>query len=272
MAPSLPALRRERAHRDAILRRSRLLLPLCFAYVVARALRTQPGPGLHGAALGISLALGGLAVGATGLIVTYQAPVRVRQAFLAVMFISSAALVWLQSAGPAIFGMLASVAVAARLVRGVRGAALVGAAIVFLGVAHEFSGAHRNGSPILLAWLGVVAVYTAVSAARRAREGDDQLLVELERTRDAQVREAALAERQRLAREMHDVLAHSLSGLALQLEVARLLATESPADPRLGQAIDRAHHLARTGLEEARRTIGTLRGDELPGPDDWRSW
>ena len=57
------------------------------------------------------------------------------------------------------------------------------------------------------------------------------------RAQDAEVRAAALAERQRLAREMHDVLAHSLSGLALQLEGARLLAIEDSADA----AADRRH-------------------------------
>ncbi len=75
-----------------------------------------------------------------------------------------------------------------------------------------------------------------------------------------------LAERQRLAREMHDVLAHSLSGLALQLEGARLRASRHD-DPDLVEALERAHHLARSGIEEARRAIGMLRDDELPGPE-----
>lgn len=72
---------------------------------------------------------------------------------------------------------------------------------------------------------------------------------------------------QRLAREMHDVLAHSLSGLMLQLEAARMLTAGDPGDPRLPGAIDRAHHLAGSGLDEAQRAIGMLRGDELPGPE-----
>ena len=87
------------------------------------------------------------------------------------------------------------------------------------------------------------------------------------KNRGAELRAAALAERQRLARDMHDVLAHSLSGLLLQLEGARLLALSDPADDRLAGTIDRAHELAKSGLEEARRAIGMLRDDELPGPD-----
>jgi signal transduction histidine kinase len=169
-----------------------------------------------------------------------------------------------------IFGVISSVAVAARLAKGFRGAAIVASAAVIVGLVYEFSGRHRPGSPVLLAWLGLIAVYTAVSSARRIREGDAQaerLLIELEQTRAAQVRAAALAERQRLAREMHDVLAHSLSGLVLQLEGARLLAARSAGDPQLSGAIDKAHQLARTGLQEARRAIGMLRNDELPGPE-----
>jgi signal transduction histidine kinase len=66
---------------------------------------------------------------------------------------------------------------------------------------------------------------------------------------------------------MHDVLAHSLSGLMLQLEGARMLSTQPDAGGRLPPALDRAHHLARAGLDEARRAIAALRDEHLPGPD-----
>jgi signal transduction histidine kinase len=76
-----------------------------------------------------------------------------------------------------------------------------------------------------------------------------------------------LRERQHLAREMHDVLAHSLSALAMQLEGARLLARRTGADASVVEAVERSHHLARGGLEEARGAIEALRGGDMPGPD-----
>jgi signal transduction histidine kinase len=66
---------------------------------------------------------------------------------------------------------------------------------------------------------------------------------------------------------MHDVLAHSLSALALKLESTRMLAADRNIDHEVTQAIDQAHQLAASGLQEARRAIATARGDELPGPD-----
>ncbi|HET6865597.1 MAG TPA: histidine kinase, partial [Solirubrobacteraceae bacterium] len=90
---------------------------------------------------------------------------------------------------------------------------------------------------------------------------------ELEASREAEARAAAAAERGRLSREMHDVLAHSLSALALQLETTRLLARSRGVDEDVTQAVDRAHHLAASGLDEARRAIAAERGDELPGPE-----
>lgn len=93
-----------------------------------------------------------------------------------------------------------------------------------------------------------------------------ELLAQEAATRAAQEEAAALAERGRLARELHDVLAHTLSGLAVRLEGARLLARHTGADPRLLHQIDGAHELARDGMIEARQVVATLRGDPLPGP------
>jgi signal transduction histidine kinase len=104
-------------------------------------------------------------------------------------------------------------------------------------------------------------------ASRRGLERAQATVAELEATREAHAQAAALRERARLAREMHDVLAHSLSALTVQLEGARLLASSRGADPELTDAIERGHGLARAGLEEARRAIEALRGGDMPGPD-----
>lgn len=127
-------------------------------------------------------------------------------------------------------------------------------------------------SPVNLAFtaLGLAFGYVASASIRRVREERERaetLLAELVRTRDAQVEAAALGERARIAREIHDVLAHTLSALAVQLEGTRLLLEQRPGDPAAAVAVERAHRLAREGLDETRRAVGALRGDNVPGPD-----
>src|SRR5206468_7482136 len=63
------------------------------------------------------------------------------------------------------------------------------------------------------------------------------------------------------------VLAHTLSGLVLNLEGARLLAERGDDGAGVAEAIGRSQRLAKMGFEEARRAIGMLRGDALPGPE-----
>ncbi|GAA3507865.1 signal transduction histidine kinase [Streptosporangium album] len=87
-------------------------------------------------------------------------------------------------------------------------------------------------------------------------------------TRKAEERGAVLAERARIAREIHDILAHSLSAQIVHLEGARLLLRADRAD-RAEEALDRverARDLAKTGLEEARRAVSALREDSPPLP------
>jgi signal transduction histidine kinase len=110
---------------------------------------------------------------------------------------------------------------------------------------------------------GIIPWFFAMRLLRYVSDQRD----ELKASREAEARAAAAAERGRLSREMHDVLAHSLSALALQLETTRLLARSRGVDAEVTQAVDRAHHLAASGLDEARRAIATERGDELPGPE-----
>ncbi|MDJ0952124.1 MAG: sensor histidine kinase [Acidimicrobiia bacterium] len=72
---------------------------------------------------------------------------------------------------------------------------------------------------------------------------------------------ATSRERNRLARELHDTLAHSLSGIAVQLEAVKTLWDEDPTQART--MLDQALRDARSGLGEARRAIQTLRASPL---------
>lgn len=96
----------------------------------------------------------------------------------------------------------------------------------------------------------------------------DGLLLELEASREAERRSAALSERASIAREMHDVLAHSLSGLVLQLDGARLLSRRLGSDPELQRIIEDTLQLAREGMHEARQAVWALRGSASFGPEE----
>ncbi|MCG5213679.1 histidine kinase [Streptosporangium soli] len=81
---------------------------------------------------------------------------------------------------------------------------------------------------------------------------------------EAQAREAVHAERSRLAREIHDILAHSQSAQIVHLEGARLLLERGEDPAGALTRVNLAVRLARAGLEETRRALDTLRGQELP--------
>jgi signal transduction histidine kinase len=276
---TLASLRRTGAQHDAGKRRLLLRFPALLAvFVLAAACRAHPGPGVTGRGLVVSVAAGGYIVGVAGSLIllggrstpdTIGRPggTRLAVTVAALVLASSVALLGAQPRGPGAFGAFAGVLLLARLWPR-RIALLVPLrAFAVLAVIVGLSGQGPGGLTVLAALAGC---YSLAVLAVRLREADDQagaLLVELEQSRAAEARAAGLAERQRLAREMRDVPARSLSGLLLQLEGARMLAAGSPADPRIPEAIDRAHHLGRTGLAEARRAIGMLRDDDLPGPD-----
>jgi len=284
-APTLAALREVRARRVAALRRRSA--PIGAAVVVILAIsiaRSHPRPGLHGTPLVITvvaccflvslLALIRLVGGALSRVPARPVMPRVQPHLMAVLVASSVTLEWLQSSGTGTVGLYAAVAVGARTYPRRVSAVMFGACLAYF-LALALTGevvwnGDRNGRPGLTDVVAIIAVYLMsllVGRIRAQEDQEEQLLTELEEGRAAELRAATLAERQRLTREMHDVLAHSLSGLVVQLEGARMLAASAPGDARLPEAVDRAHRLAKSGLDEARLAIGMLRDDELPGPD-----
>lgn len=238
---------------------------------------TRPRAGLHGESLGLTLALAGFVVGILGArhtMLIRPAPWRWWMPFLTVLLVSSATLVWLKPGGLGGIGVLGGLAlvVMSRAIPNRIGIAALAALCLAALLAAALTGKEVDNSR----WLGMATSVLPLLLysffllwfwwTRQHREQLEDLLVKLEQSREGELRAVALAERQRLARDMHDVLAHTLSGLTLQLEGVRLLATSS-GDERLATAVDRAHQLAKSGLAEARQAISMLRGDELPGPD-----
>ncbi|HEY2441319.1 MAG TPA: histidine kinase [Solirubrobacteraceae bacterium] len=125
-----------------------------------------------------------------------------------------------------------------------------------------------NGSALgLLAYsLGFAAATLAGANARQAAARAEQaelLLAQTQRSHEEQLRAARLEESTRIAREIHDVLAHALAGLTIQLEATSALVDQG-ADPATIRArLDRAHALAREGLRETRRAVGALRSEPI---------
>ncbi|GAB2995343.1 histidine kinase [Amycolatopsis acidiphila] len=89
---------------------------------------------------------------------------------------------------------------------------------------------------------------------------------EAHRAKASEAREAALVERGRIAREIHDVLGHSLSAIALQLDMADAL-HDSGREDEATAAVRRARALAVDSISETRRAVQALREDTRPLPD-----
>jgi signal transduction histidine kinase len=106
----------------------------------------------------------------------------------------------------------------------------------------------------------IVAAAVAMDAIRGWRESREALAVETEHAEQEQARRAVLEERARIGRELHDVVAHHMSLIAVQAETARYRVGEIPeAVNGEFMAISAA---ARTALAEMRRLLGVLRNDE----------
>ena len=177
-----------------------------------------------------------------------------------------AGLDWPQSDGPGlVVGFMALAGLALRMPRLI---ALLAAMPVVVAVA--VSDAHEAVNPastVLTIALGAAFLFVTSALAALSRDGQhraEALLAQEATIREVREQNAALAERSRLARELHDILAHCLSGLSVQLEGAQLRAAQTAADVLLAEQIACARDLARDGMLNARRAVRALRGDELP--------
>ncbi|GKQ35567.1 sensor histidine kinase [Streptomyces sp. A012304] len=100
-----------------------------------------------------------------------------------------------------------------------------------------------------------------------ARGSAQRLLAQERAARAAEAESAALAERARIAREIHDVLAHSLSAQLVHLEAARLLIERGADREQILERVVAARGMARDGLDETRQALSALRGEITPLED-----
>ena len=260
-----------RARADQRLRRQRdIFRPLglvVIAAVVVGAVTGHPAPAGQGDGLGVAAALVvfavALALAVSGSFVGRS--LAVQTGVIAVMGAAGVALVALQPRGATVLAGGAAVWMAVARLPLPLGFSVGGAVTVGLGLAAALAGSSAAAvvaAALLCVLLGLVAYF--IKQARVSQDTTELLLAQLEDAREKQLRAAAVMERGRIAGELHDVLAHSLSGAAIQLQGARKLAEREQASPQVRGAIDRAGELVRNGLANARQAVGALRGEELP--------
>ncbi len=157
-----------------------------------------------------------------------------------------------------------SVAAYAEERRAILGAAIVGASILAIDIPRLIAG--TNPGDIIPAWLFYTTVWFMGRTLRQrrlqaARLQDLAAQLELEREERAQT--AVAEERSRISRELHDVVAHSVSVMVVQAQAAQRLLQGEQQEAR--QALTSIETTGRQALVEMRRLLGILRRtDEEP--------
>jgi signal transduction histidine kinase len=150
------------------------------------------------------------------------------------------------------------------VVAGIGGAAI--GAILWLGfrmsTSNQAAGLFALFAPVLLAW----AIGTTVRTRRAYLAGLVERTERLEREREALALVAVAQERERIARELHDIVAHGVSLMVVQSDGAEAaIQQENLAEVR--KAIAAIGRTGRDALTELRLLLGMLRSDhELEGP------
>lgn len=160
-----------------------------------------------------------------------------------------------------------------------RSVVVIGAFASVLGPMRWFSGFDTNPSADILYWGACLgAVLTPYAIGRRTREVAEargaQVRAAEERytlllaEREQQTKLAEASTRAMIARELHDIVAHSLSVMIVQAEGGRAAATRKPEVA--AEALDTIAETGREALHEMRRIVGVLRSDpHAPEPPNF---
>jgi signal transduction histidine kinase len=169
-------------------------------------------------------------------------------------------------AGPALLTVLVSIYTAASRDRRVRALALGAIAAVGIGGARMLFTDETLGAVAgkAFGWIGAALFLGWAVANRRAFVAEIRDRAErAERTREQEARRRVDAERLRIARELHDVLAHGISTINVQAGVAAHLNERQPE--LAGEALETIKRLSKEALGELREILHVLRA--VDGPD-----
>lgn len=161
---------------------------------------------------------------------------------------------------PVLFGLLAlATARFAVHAPAVAGGVFAAAAVGCVGARHLWV-----GPTDWFVWKSYVELGLALGWAMR---GQRLLVLRTEERALERARLAALEERRRIARDVHDALAHTLTVMMVHLNAARLAVRDDPE--RAAEALDELGALGRVGLVEVRRSVGLLSAPlQFDGPLD----
>jgi signal transduction histidine kinase len=142
--------------------------------------------------------------------------------------------------------------------------------IVLAGPLAMFVSVPASGQKFGLVFVGVAltltGTVTGVSRRQSVERAANAALIEVTEARaEAERARAELLDgRNHLARELHDVLAHTLSALSLQLEALDALVSTGASTADVREQLDSTKRLVREGLDEARGAVRALREDAGP--------
>jgi len=228
------------------------------ALITAEIAATRPSPGLRGDGLVILIAL---VITLAALLAAVVVPERSVTARVVVELLGGAVLAGFDPGSSAVFLAFAGLDAAAFLPLG-SGVYAIAATVVANGLSTLIaSNAPSDGLFGLIAVAGFLLGTTVRQYELRAEQAELRL-ADSERAEQERARAVQLAERTNAAREIHDILAHNLGALVMQLNaVNAILDNDHPDVDSLRPLLRDAHRHAVDGLKEARQAVGSLRED-----------
>jgi signal transduction histidine kinase len=241
--------------------RTSLRLVWLAALVYAVAAATQPGgAGRH---LAAAVLTGTTALGwAAWLTAQHHKNMGLSIGGVAVLAASGGVLVLFSPIGVAVVGIAGMCAAA--LLTVVPAAVITSPGVIAAAIAVGVTGhpAAVIGGAASGAAAGLVVGMGRRQAQERVRQ-DAELALARQRSEIEHDRAEVLAERNRIAREVHDVLAHTLSALSVQMEAIGSLMEDGAGATQVRAAVARSRGLVTEGLEETRRAVRVLRDEPV---------